>query len=163
MFTFRPIDLSSARAILSWQYESPYDFYNDSEEDADLLQNILHPHNSIYRITDKNDELMAYCSFGQDAQVPGGDYQDEALDVGMGIRPDLTGQGKGVEYANAVLKFAGSLFRPRAFRVTIAAFNKRAIRVWQKLGFKQQQLFERESDRTQFVVLIQADYRSSNR
>lgn len=85
---------------------------------------------------DENSELVAYCSFGQDGQVTGADYRDQALDIGMGIRPDLTGRGKGAEYAKAVLEFADSFFKPKAFRVTIAAFNKRAIRVWQKLGFQ---------------------------
>lgn len=106
---------------------------------------------------------MAYCSFGQDGQVTDGDYRDEALDVGMGVRPDLTGQGKGVEYANAVLEFADSLLKPKVFRVTIAAFNKRAIRVWQKLEFEYQQSFERKSDGMQFIILVRVDYRSRNR
>ncbi|WP_179068851.1 GNAT family N-acetyltransferase [Nostoc sp. C052] len=73
--------------------------------------------------------------------------------------PDLTGQGKGAEYANAMLEFADSLFQPKAFRVTIAAFNKRAIRVWQKLGFKHQRSFERSSDGMQFIVLLRVDNR----
>ncbi|MBN3960496.1 GNAT family protein [Nostoc sp. NMS8] len=75
----------------------------------------------------------------------------------------MTGRGKGAEYANAVLEFADSLFQPKAFRVAIAAFNNRAIRVWQKLGFKHQQSFERGSDGIQFIVLLRADYCNSNR
>lgn len=76
----------------------------------------------------------------------------------MGICPDLTGRGKGVEYANAVLEFAESLFKPKAFRVTIAAFNKRAIRLWQKLEFEHQQSFERKSDGMQFIILVRVNY-----
>ncbi len=157
MFTFHLINESNARAILSWRYEPPYDLYNDSDQEVNLLQHILHPQNTFYSILDKNNELVAYCSFGQDGQVSGGDYRNQALDIGMGIRPDLTGRGKGSEYANAVLEFAKSLFQPKAFRVTIAAFNKRAIRVWQKLGFEHQQSFERETDGMQFIVLLQTD------
>lgn len=157
MFTFHLIDESNARAILSWRYEPPYDFYNDSE-DASLLQHLLHPQNTLYSILAENSELVAYCSLGQDGQVTNGNYRGEALDIGMGIRPDLTGRGKGVEYANAVLEFADSLFKPKAFRVTIAAFNKRALRVWQKLEFEHQQSFEQESDGMQFIVLVRANY-----
>ena len=156
MFTFHLIDESNAHTILNWRYEPPYDLYNYSKEEANQ-QHILHPQNTFYSIVDENSELVAYCSFGQDGQVTGGDYHDQALDIGMGIRPDLTGRGKGAEYANAVLKFADSLFKPKVFRVTIAAFNKRAIRVWQKLGFEHQQSFERESDGMQFIVLLRAD------
>lgn len=153
------MDESNARAILGWQYEPPYDFYNYSQEDASasLLQHLLHPQNSFYSILDENNELIAYCSFGQDGQVTNGDYRDQALDIGMGIRPDLTGRGKGIEYANAVLEFADNLFKPKAFRVTLAAFNQRALRVWQKLEFEHQQSFERESDGMQFIVLVRTN------
>jgi RimJ/RimL family protein N-acetyltransferase len=37
--------------------------------------------------------------------------------------------------------------------VTIAAFNKRARRVWEKNGFQQSQNFIRESDGMEFVIL----------
>ncbi|MUL35513.1 GNAT family N-acetyltransferase [Gloeocapsopsis dulcis] len=161
MFAFHLIDESNARAILSWRYQPPYDFYNNSDEDTGLIQYLLHPQNNFYSILDENSELVAYCSFGQDGQVSGGDYCDEALDIGFGIRPDLTGRGKGAEYANAVLEFADTLFKPKTFRVTIAAFNKRALRVWQKLEFEHQHSFERESDRMEFIVLIRANYCSS--
>jgi len=155
MFVFHRVDENHARAIFSWRYEPPYDFYNNSEEDTRLIQYLLHPQNNFYSILDENS-LVAYCSFGQDGQVIGGHYRDEALDIGFGIRPDLTGRGKGVEYAKAVLEFADTLFKPKAFRVTIAAFNKRAIRVWQKLEFEHQQSFERGSDGMQFIVLMRS-------
>ena len=162
MFTFHLIDESNALAILGWRYEPPYDFYNDSEEDASLLQHFLHPQNSFYSILDENSKLIAYCSFGQNQQVTHGDYCDRALDIGMGIRPDLTGRGKGVEYANAVLEFADNLFKPKAFRVTLVAFNQPALRGSQKSEFKHQQPFERESDGMQFIVLVRTNYCSSN-
>ncbi|PIG93387.1 GNAT family N-acetyltransferase [Gloeocapsopsis sp. IPPAS B-1203] len=152
MFAFHRVDESHARAILSWRYEPPLDFYNLQKNTE--IDYFLHPQHNFYSILDQNSELVAYCSFGQDGQVTGGDYRDEALDIGFGIRPDLTGKGKGVEYANAVLEFADTLFKPKAFRVTIAAFNKRAIRVWQKLEFEHQQSFERDSDAMQFIVLM---------
>ena len=156
MFKFHLIDESSVRAILNWQYQPPYDLYNDLEKEASL-QHLLDPQNNFYKIVDENSELLGYCSFGQDGQVTNGDYRQEALDIGMGIRPDLTGQEKGVEYANAVLEFAESLLKPKAFRVTIAAFNKRALRLWQKLEFEHQQSFERKSDGIKFIVLVRVD------
>lgn len=156
MFKFYAIDESSVRAILSWRYEPPYDFYNDLEEDVNL-QYLLHPQNNFYKIVDENSELVGYCSFGRDGQVSGGDYCYEALAIGMGMRPDLTGRGKRVEYTNAVLEFAKSVLKPTAFRVTIAAFNKRALRLWEKLKFKRQQSFERKSDGMKFIVLVRVN------
>lgn len=156
MFAFRRVDKSDARTIISWRYEPPYNFYNNLQQDAEI-DYLLHPQNNFYSILDAAGELVAYCSFGQDGQVIGGDYRDEALDIGFGIRPDLTGRGKGVEYAKAVLEFADNLSESKAFRVTIAAFNKRAIRVWQKLEFEHQQSFERDSDRMQFIILMRTN------
>ncbi len=157
MFQFYSIDRNSASAIVNWRYEPPCNFYNYLDKEVNL-QYFLNPQNNFYKIVNDNGELVGYCSFGQDGQVSGGDYGYDALDISMGIRPDLTGQGKGIEYANAVLDFAENLLNPKAFRVTIAAFNKRALRLWQKLEFEHQQSFERKSDGTQFIILRRVNY-----
>ena len=152
-FTFRPIDASSARTILCWRYEAPYDLYNhDAEQFAEGMNALLDPANSYYAVTEA-EVLVAYCCFGPDGQVPGGDYQAEALDIGMGVRPDLTGRGRGLEFATAALEFARRSLAPDAVRVTVARFNKRAQRVWENAGFKPVQVFERVPDGLAFVVL----------
>jgi len=86
--------------------------------------------------------------------VPGGDYSDEALDIGLGVRPDLTGRGQGLTFVQTVLAFAQKQYTPAAFRVTIAEFNKRALRVWQKAGFRAVQRFETSFDGRPFIVLV---------
>ena len=96
---------------------------------------------------------MANCCFGPDAQVPGGDYEAAALDIGLGLRPDLTGQGRGLHYASAVCDFARNTLAPAEFRVTVARFNRRARRVWENAGFVRVQTFERQPDGLPFVVL----------
>ena len=154
-FLFRPMDETSARAIVSWRYEEPYSLYNISPDATERsVQAFLDPRNAYYRISHKNEDLAAYCCFGPDAQVPGGDYRAKALDIGMGVHPDLTGQGLGLSYAQAVLDFAHPLFAPPAFRVTVAEFNKRALRVWEKANFQPVQAFLRDTDGMAFVVLI---------
>ena len=91
--------------------------------------------------------------FSPDGQVPGGDYRANALDIGMGLRPDLTGQGRGLMYVKAILDFAHRTFAPTAFRVTVAQFNKRALRVWEKAGFRAIQTFHSKHDGKTFVML----------
>jgi len=44
-------------------------------------------------------------------------------------------------------------FPPTAFRVTVAEFNKRAQRVWEKAGFRPVQTFQRSGDGIPFVIL----------
>ena len=124
-FVFRPADEVSVRGFLGWRYDPPYDFYNvDPNEEETEIQYCLQPTTACYIIIDERNNLVAFCTFGQDGQVPGGNYADDALDIGMGVRPDLTGQGNGRIFVNAVLDFARRTFSPIAFRVTVAEFNQ---------------------------------------
>ncbi|WP_244329384.1 GNAT family N-acetyltransferase [Tolypothrix sp. PCC 7910] len=102
----------------------------------------------------ENGELVAFCCFGKEAQVPGGDYRHEALDIGLGVRPDLTGLGRGHMYIADVLNFARSKFNATHFRITIAAFNERAHRAWKKAGFQQEQTFKAQDNKEPFIVLM---------
>jgi ribosomal-protein-alanine N-acetyltransferase len=163
-FTFRPMDEASARAVLSWHYDEPYTLYNTPPDQIEAgVKALLDPHNAYYTITDEQGHIVAYCCFGPDAQVTGGDYSANQLDVGLGVRPDLTGQGQGLAYVNAVLDFARLTFAPRAFRVTVAEFNKRALRVWEKAGFRAMQTFQRERDSRAFVVLARKEIAAAYR
>jgi len=157
-FTFQPMDEANARAISEWRYDAPYDIYDPASDDVKVaMQLFLDPQNAYHTITDEHGDLMAYCCFGPDGQVPGGDYSAAALDIGLGARPDLTGQGRGLIYVKAVLDFARRAFPPTAFRVTIAEFNKRAQRVWQKAGFQPVQTFQRSGDGMPFVILVREE------
>lgn len=152
---FQPMDEATARAIHGWRYAPPYQIYDLAAEPVeDLVRAFLEPQNAYYAIRDEEGEVVAYCCFGPDARVPGGDYGPDALDVGLGVRPDLTGQGQGAAYVQAVLDFAHRRWSPPAFRVTVAEFNLRAQRVWEKAGFRQAQRFGRSTDGMPFVVLV---------
>jgi RimJ/RimL family protein N-acetyltransferase len=154
-FTFDPMDEVKARAILNWRYDAPYDLYNSDPDNAEEgVRVFLDPQSAYFTITDERGDLVAYCCYGPDAWVPGGDYSINALDIGMGVRPDLTGQGHGLRYVKAVLGFGRRTFAPTAFRVTVAEFNKRALRVWERVGFRAVQVFQKEQDGRVFVVLM---------
>ena len=155
-FTFRPLDEISAQTVITWKYESPYDIYNlASSEPEDTLRYLLDPQNVFYGIYGQNGDLEAFCSFGPDGQVSGGDYNTPALDIGMGVRPDLTGQGRGFQYVNAVIDFAIRTYSPDGLRVTIAAFNSRAMRVWEKAGFQVVQKFRGGWTNMEFVIMME--------
>lgn len=152
--TFCQLEKEHALAIINWRYSSPYDYYNF---DVDTIQQDLHcltdAKNDFWAILNLQGELEGYCSFGSDGQVPGGDYSSEALDIGMGIRPDLVGQGRGKQYAQAVIEQGMSQYRVQQLRVTIAEFNKRAQRVWGQLGFKRVEKFIKIGSGEEFVVM----------
>jgi ribosomal-protein-alanine N-acetyltransferase len=153
--TFQPMDKTCALAVLNWHYDPPYDVYNVSAAQRPaVLHEFLDSQNAYYCITDEDGDLLAFCCFGFEARVPGGTYSDEALDIGLGVRPDLTGQGKGLSFVQAVLTFAVWTLAPYAFRVTIAEFNNRALGVWQNAGFEPMQTFTRNLDGMAFVILV---------
>jgi len=148
------MDEAGARVVLAWYYPAPYGIYNTPPEQIDSVVPVLtDAANHYYLIYEGAWDPVAYCCYGPDARVPGGDYDQVALDVGLGVRPDLTGQGRGNEFVAAVLDHGRAVFDPAAWRVTIARFNARAQRVWEKAGFECVEEFEREMDGMAFVIL----------
>lgn len=139
----RPVTQPDVREFITWRYEPPYDGYNINGDPDELVAYFLGSSVECHTLVD-DGELIGFCTFGSDAQVPGGDYFQNRLDVGMGIRPDLTGQGNGASYVAAVVDHA--LTKSPSLRVTIAEQNARAIRVWEANGFQRAQSFESPSE-----------------
>ncbi len=156
VFKFEPMTEAGACLIANWRYESPYDFYNhDPAQRESLIQNtFLNPAYHYYQVLDEYGVLIAFRCFGEDARVPGGDYNLDALDTGGGLRPDLTGHGLGPRILQASMDFARPLFSPAAFRVTIAAFNRRAQRACEKVGYVTVQKFNASHNGMPFVIMV---------
>jgi len=104
----------------------------------------------------RTGEFIGFCSFGEDGRVPGFDYDDSAVDVGAGMRPDLTGRGDGARFLTAILAFARDDLGCTNLRATIAAWNERALRAARAAGFEEQTRFETPDGR-RFVVLLSND------
>jgi ribosomal-protein-alanine N-acetyltransferase len=131
-----------AAEICTWRYPAPYDCYDMTSADPDEL---VRP------------ELIGFRSFGPDGRVAGWEYDDTALDTGGGLRPDLVGRGLGRQAISTGLAFGRSQFAPVAFRVTVAAFNTRALRTVEALGFTRISRFEATTDGRPFEVLIRPE------
>lgn len=154
-FKFRPINRDDVSFITGWRYESPWDFYHTDHPPSEVdFAYYLDRRLAFYIVTREDDPLpIAFCSFGDDGQVAGGDYHAVALDIGMGIRPDLTGQGLGTKLVPAVCDFADRTFAASTLRVSIAAFNERALKVWRKAGFEEVSRFFIPGRDVEFVIL----------
>jgi [ribosomal protein S18]-alanine N-acetyltransferase len=66
--------------------------------------------------------------------------------IGLGLRPDLTGRGLGLPFVEAGMAFAREQFGPSRFRLSIATFNERAIRVYERAGFVPLRTFDYETN-----------------
>ncbi len=153
--TVQPLTADHIRQFITWQYEGPYALYNMSAEDGETAVTFFSdPANGYFAIVDDDSVLLGFCNFGADAQVPGGIYDDDALDIGMGMHPDLTGQKQGATYAAAVFDFARRSFPAQRQRVTIAEFNQRAQRLCQGFGFRTTARFLHRADERPFVIMI---------
>ena len=155
-FNISPMTEHDAQEYVSWRYEAPYDIYNiilDADETRQYLKFCIDPVNKMYSIRDDFGEVVGFCVFGADAQINGGDYGQDDLDVGMGVRPDHTGKGLGAVFAEAVIQFAKAKHSPEALRVTILDYNKRAQKVWERLGFKKTQEFVSGSSKCVVLTL----------
>jgi ribosomal-protein-alanine N-acetyltransferase len=148
-----PLTREHAEDISSWRYDTPYDVYDMAGSDPEEL---LQPEVGYHAVV-AGDRLIGFRSFGPDGRVPGWDYDDSALDTGGGLRPELTGQGLGRSAITAGLAFGRERFAPAAFRVTVAAFNIRALRTVESLGFERVGSFKAARDARTFEVLVRAE------
>ena len=80
----------------AWRYEPPYDFY-DGDEDP-----VLNPER-YFVARDDDGDVVGFYYF-----EPNGDV----LEYGLGLRPDLTGRGLGLDFFRAGLEFARERYRP---------------------------------------------------
>jgi len=134
----------NAREITTWRYDSPFNLYDIAPQH---LSGFINPEYYYHQVLNENGDLIGYCCYGLDAQVPGGEYlinMPEVLDIGVGMKPNLAGAGRGHEFVSAILKYASKRFHPARFRVTVADFNLRSLRTFRKHGFNESHHFIRE-------------------
>ncbi|MGI8577689.1 MAG: GNAT family N-acetyltransferase [Nocardioidaceae bacterium] len=154
--------------IASWRYPAPYDCYDMVGVAPDFLTD---PANGYFALVSRGLEetaqlgsharLIGFRSFGADGQVPGGRYDDSALDTGGGLRPDLTGHGLGREAISTGLDFGRRTYAPAAFRVTVASFNLRARRVVESLGFVHADRFEATTNAMSYDLFVEPERNNS--
>ena len=116
-----------AEEVISWRYPGEYSFY-DMERDVEDMAELRagHVRETKYFSALEDGELIGFFDF-----VVYGDV----VEVGLGLRPDLTGKGLGARFLEQGLAFARECFRPQRFRLRVAKFNERAIEVYRRAGF----------------------------
>ncbi|HYO60409.1 MAG TPA: GNAT family protein [Actinomycetota bacterium] len=127
-FRVRAMTQADAEAVARWHYDPPYDFY-DFEADAEDLEEVLDPARRAgdYHAVDRDGELVGFFSFKR---------HGDALEIGLGIRPDLTGRGAGAGFLEAGLDFAREKFTPKTLWLDVATWNERAKKVYERAGFE---------------------------
>lgn len=125
---FRKPTENDAKDIVTWKYEGIYSFYDNDKTEGkkQWAANIHHEENTFVLYNEKN-ELIGNCCF---------DYDENQIMLGVQMRPDLTGKGMGTEIVKIILDFGREKFKFDEIRLYVAKFNKRAIRLYEKLKFE---------------------------
>ncbi|WP_455676073.1 GNAT family N-acetyltransferase [Pradoshia sp.] len=152
-YMIRRMNEDYAVQILSWRYNPPYDFYNN-ELNLDNVRELLD--NAYYTVLDENEWLVGFFCMGNSAKVPIGNqfgaYSEEMVDIGIGMKPALTGQGHGGAFFSFVLGYIQDTYKEIPIRLTVAKFNQRAIHLYEKYGFVKRMEFNQES--TVFITMV---------
>ena len=142
--------------ILNWKYEIPYDFYNN-ELTQEALEELLN--SSYYALVDSKNELFGFFCTGKSAQVPAGHvigaYEENLVDLGLGMNPDKVGRGSGTDFCRFILNVIKERHGNGKIRLTVAEFNQRAIHLYEKLGFEKAEEFK--NDRASFITMVQGE------
>lgn len=136
-YQFHTMNEEAAAKLSTWIYPAPYAMYSmdGSKESVEELLNGEY----FYVQTDDNPCIGFIC-MGGSARVPGGYisgiYEDESyMDFGLGLDPAWTGRGNGAEYVAQSLVFLRHTYGQTEFRLVVASWNERAMKVYQQAGF----------------------------
>jgi [ribosomal protein S18]-alanine N-acetyltransferase len=118
-----------AAEIAEWRYDFPYEWY-DTASDPTRIELFANParRDGLRAVVDDDGELIGFFNFVRER----GEVR-----IGLGIRPDLTGQGLAQPFIDAGLRYANEEWQPRLFRLWVAAWNERALRAYRRAGFRE--------------------------
>jgi RimJ/RimL family protein N-acetyltransferase len=137
------------RAIMAWRYDVQYSIYNidgDGDDPDELLAEFLDRRSPYFAArnpdVDPSGAVVGFFCYGSSAGVTFGEaapylYNDDgSLNGGLGMRPDLTGRGLGAAFTQAGVAFGAEQYHPAFIRFYVLPFNDRAIRAYERVGFR---------------------------
>jgi [ribosomal protein S18]-alanine N-acetyltransferase len=130
---------TDAEAVASWHYPDPFSFYDWTADENDLAE-LLEPGlrgEAYFAVDDDEGSLIGYFSFKPEGKT---------LVIGLGLRPDLTGRGLGGSFLVAGLEYGRERFGPDEFSLAVATFNGRAIKVYERAGFRPVRVYTHETN-----------------
>ncbi|UOR13910.1 GNAT family N-acetyltransferase [Halobacillus amylolyticus] len=147
-YNFSEISKKQAEKISNWHYEGEYSFY-DYENDEEDIAELLSPRGDIYYMVKKGNEEIGFFCF---------ETEEDSVEIGLGMKPELTGRGMGLDFFKAGLNFAISKFNPKEITLSVATFNKRAIKVYKRAGFESVKTFMQQDEDGSQVEFLKMEY-----
>lgn len=128
-YALKPLTADQGAAMAEWRYPGPWAIYDSP--------GAIDPAEGFWAVLDEDGEVAGYACFGVEARVPGLEERSGVLDVGVGMRPGLTGQGRGREFATAVLEHGRAVTGARRLRAVVQAWNARSRALLGRLDFEE--------------------------
>jgi [ribosomal protein S18]-alanine N-acetyltransferase len=135
-FVIRTMTVADAQAVAAWRYPGEYSFYDADADPGDLAE-LLDPAEWGRRYFAADDRAQHQLAGVLVVKLTG-----PVAEIGLGLRPDLAGHGLGEPFVRTCLRFASSALGAESYTLTVAAFNRRAITVYERVGFRQVDRFE---------------------
>lgn len=149
----KPMDHKAAEEISSWKYDPPYDFYNTETTEEEMAERL---NGTYYALRAGTGELMGFFCTRKSAQIPAGQlqgvYKEVLTDIGLGMKPELTGKGNGAAFTSFIINCIEENYESVPIRLTVALFNKRAIHLYKKLGFVPDKQFR--NNYAEFMTMV---------
>jgi ribosomal-protein-alanine N-acetyltransferase len=126
-WTVTPMTQAEAEEVAAWRYPGEYAFY-DADSAPEALAELVDP-------ARRGEDYFA--ARGRDGSLEGFvqlEAAGDGVEIGVGLRPDLTGRGLGLAFTNAAIDLARHRGAER-ITLVVAAFNVRAIRVYERARF----------------------------
>lgn len=138
-FSIRPFTDADADAVTRWRYPPPCDAY-DTSEDPSFEAGLRDPARwgeLEFAVDDaETGELVGFLELTA--------IEDQGcVEIGLGLRPDLTGRGLGPDYIGAAMAFARVRWHPSTFALDVFPWNERAIRAYERAGFERGEVYVR--------------------
>jgi ribosomal-protein-alanine N-acetyltransferase len=126
-YRVRQLTIEDGMDIAMWRYPGPWAVYDSLEPP--------HVDEGYWAVKDATDRLVGFCCFGEPARVPGFAEDPDALDVALGMQPQLVGRGLGQEFARAVVDYAHRVADGRRLRCVVAEWNEPGQHSAEAAGF----------------------------
>ena len=108
----------------------------DIEDYEEFIDEDLRNQNDYYEALENNELVGFFCII----------QQNSLIEIGLGMKPDLCGKGKGKQFVKQIINFLEYNYKFDKLIMNVALFNQRAIKVYHSCGFKDFEITSRNSN-----------------
>ncbi|MCE4956226.1 GNAT family N-acetyltransferase [Macrococcoides caseolyticum] len=148
MYSVERMDRVTADIISRWDFGLGFEFYNINE-DPYVIETFLNGH---YYTVYKENEIFGFFCDGETARMNElYDLDEHIIDIGFALNPQYIGKGYGQIFVKQIMQFYAHYTN---FRLTVASFNQRAIKLYQKMGFQRIDTFNELIDGEHYCFYV---------